>query len=110
MISSKCDVEHILLDMRTAIDVGKFYPINRTKNKNSLSQLGLLWQDVKEEIYQLTYDNYISGPDIDRNYPSTDKFWKFKKRIDEKVIYIKFKILYQDDRSVRLVSFHIDEP
>ena len=36
-------------------------------------------------------------------------FWVFKKNVDGNSIYIKFKVLYQKDGGVRVVSFHIDE-
>ena len=41
------DIEKILSDMRLAIDEGKFQPIERGKNKYTLSMLGISWDDVK---------------------------------------------------------------
>lgn len=95
--------------MRSAIDDGKFQPISRKKNIQTLSRLGITWEDVKSEIYELTTNEYLQGPEVDRDYPATDLFWMFKKSVDGQVIYIKFKILYQIDGSVRVVSFHLDE-
>ena len=106
---SVTDIQQILSDLRTAIDAGKFIPIERQKNKNTLAQLGITWQDAKNEIYELEARHYFQGPSIDRDRPSSDKFWVFKKRVDGEVIYIKFKVLYKEDGSVKLVSFHIDE-
>ena len=76
---------------------------------DTLAQLGLTWQDAKDEIYALTPQEYFKGPEIDRDFPSSDRFWIFKKRIEKNVVYIKFKVLYQEDGSVKFVSFHIDE-
>ena len=45
------DIEKVLSDRRLAIDEGKFQPIKREKNKNTLSILGISWEDVKSEIY-----------------------------------------------------------
>lgn len=109
-MTSTADIENILTDMRTAIDEGKFQPIPRGKNMNTLAQLGITWNDAKEEIYGLSASDYFQGPEVDRDFPSTDLFWMFKKSIDGQVIYIKFKVLYLEDGSVRLVSFHIDQP
>lgn len=64
---------------------------------------------VKEEIYDLKEEDYKSGPSVDRDDPSSDHFWVFKKKVDGNSIYIKFKVLYQKDGGVRVVSFHIDE-
>lgn len=106
--SDKDTVDKILCDMRTAIDNKKFIPVDRYKNMCTLGKLGLRWKDAKEEIYELTYDNYIKGPEIDRDDPLSDKFWFFKKKVDSNVIYIKFKILYQKCGDVKVVSFHFD--
>ena len=102
------DIDKILADMRLAIDDGKFQPISRKKNLNTLAQLGITWDDVKDEIYELTAGDYFQGPETDRDYPGTDPFWMFKKSVSGKIIYIKFKVLYLNDGSVKLVSFHID--
>lgn len=105
-----CDhVQKILSDMRYAIDNKKFYPIDRDKNLNTLALLGISWGAVKEEIYNLKEEDYICGPSVDRDDPSSDFFWIFKKKIDGNLIYVKFKVLYQEDGGVRVVSFHIDE-
>lgn len=101
-------IQKVLSDVRTAIDDGKFQPINRGKNRCTLSQLGLTWQDAKNEIYELTEQNYHSGPMTDRDNPQSDRFWVFKKNIDGNIIYIKFKVMYLEDQRVKVVSFHID--
>lgn len=82
-------VQKILSDMRYAIDNKKFYPINRRKNLDTLAHLGISWDAADD--------------------PSSDHFWVFKKKVDGNSIYIKFKVLYQKDGGVRVVSFHIDE-
>ena len=102
------DIEKIFGDMRLAIDTGKFQPICRRKNMNTLSILGISWEDEKSEIYELTAREYYQGPEVDRDFPNTDRFWMFKKNIGGQVIYIKFKILYLENGAVKLVSFHID--
>lgn len=108
-MATSAEISKILNDMRDAIDSNKFIPIKRTKNKNTLAQLGWTWTNVKSEIYTLTIAEYYSGPDIDRDFPQTDKFWIFKKIIDGQTIYIKFKVLYQEIGQVKVVSFHFDE-
>lgn len=104
------DIERVLRDMRLAIDAGKFQPVPRRKNMNTLAALGISWEDAKAEIHGLTASEYFQGPEADRDFPGTDPLWVFKKNIGGQVIYMKFKVLYLGDGSVRLVSFHIDEP
>ena len=103
------DVERVLKDVKLAISQGKFYPITRTKNLKTLAKMGITWEDAKDEIYELTLSNYVKGPMKDRDFPDTDLFWVFKKQMNGQLIYIKFKILYSEDSSLKLVSFHIDE-
>ena len=95
--------------LRWAIDMGKFQTVSRRKNLQTLAMLGLTWEDAKAEIYTLTINDYFQGPSVDRNFPTSDRLWVFKKKIDGESIYIKFKVLYMEDGSVRVVSFHIDE-
>ena len=108
-MASREEINKILTDMRYAIDQNKFIPIQRRKNLDTLAQLGLTWQDAKDEIYTLTDREYIKGPETDWDRPSTDSLWIFKKRIESDMIYIKFKVQYQEDGSIKLVSFHLDE-
>lgn len=108
--SSQADVDKVLQDMRIALQNNKICFIPRRKNMNTLSQLGILISDVRDELLNLSISDYISGPEVDRDFPSSDKFWIFKRRVNGQVIYIKFKVEYQVDGKVRVVSFHIDEP
>ena len=101
-------IRKILNDMRTAIDNKKFYPINRKKNMDTLAILGIPWEVARDEIYQLKESDYYCGPKVDRDFPEKDLLWEFKKDIDGHIIYIKFKVLYQGDGGVRVVSFHLD--
>lgn len=102
-------IQKILSDMRSAIDCNEFQLIPRKKNMDTLAKLGLTWEDAKSEIYTLSEKEYRRGPMLDLDDPGSDHFWEFKKRVDNETIYIKFKVLYKEDGSVKLVSFHIDE-
>ena len=108
-MASTEEIKRILEDLRLAIDKGKFTPISRRKNMRTLAQLGLTWEDAKDEIRSLSEKDYQKGPEADRDRPMEDKLWVFKKRVCGEVIYIKFKVLYQEDGSVKVISFHIDE-
>ena len=108
-MASLAEIQKILGDMRTAIDSGKFQPIHRRKNLDTLARLGITWADAKEEIYALSASHYRRGPMEDRDIPGSDHFWEFKKRVMGEMIYIKFKVMYQEDGRVKTVSFHLDE-
>lgn len=109
LTASTEDIEKVLSDMRNAIDKNKFIPVNRKKNLDTLAQLGILWGDAKREIYSLTCTDYFTGPEVDRDKPSSDNLWVFKKHVIGDVIYIKLKIEYQENGEVKVLSFHIDD-
>ncbi len=102
-------VDAFLNDMRAAIKAGRYAFIPRRKNLQTLAAHGLLLADVLDELMHLTFANYISGPETDRDRPSSDPFWIFKSSIEGERIYIKVKIEYQTDKGVKIVSFHMDE-
>ena len=102
-------IQKVLSDMRTAIDSNKFQPVDRKKNLDTLAKMGITWSDAKDAIYTLTEQEYRRGPMLDMDDIPSDHFWEFKKRVDNETIYVKFKVLYQEDGRVKLVSFHIDE-
>jgi len=110
MRSSQADVEQILRDMRFALQQNKMTLIPRRKNLDTLSKKGWLWRDVKNAMINLTYNDYREGPELDYDDPTSDKLWIFKTNIDNDIIYIKFKVMYQTDGRVKTLSFHIDEP
>lgn len=110
VMSSQSDVEKFLSDMRAGISAGKATIIPRNKNLDTLAKLGLLPKDVYQEAQNLTFADYICGPEIDYDFPNTDKLWVFKTMIDSACIYIKVKVEYQDNGKVRFLSFHFDEP
>lgn len=102
------DINKILADMRNAIDNHKYIPVFRKKNLDTLAILGITWSDALEEIYSLTSSDYDSGPEIDRDRPLSDSLWVFKKNVYGSLIYIKFKIEYQENGDIKILSFHID--
>lgn len=109
MISSRNNVEYFLNDVKTAVQNDAVIPINRDKNIRSLATLGITWSDALEEISSLDYEHYIEGPEIDRDQPSSDYLWVFKKRVLGEMIYIKLKILHRCNGELKVLSFHIDE-
>lgn len=101
-------IELTLANMRDAIKANRYNFIGRTKNKDTLARLGINYSQAVKEMEELTAKNYISGPDPDRDYPEREPLWKFKKQISGSIVYIKFKIRY-DDAGLVIISFHFDE-
>ena len=75
---------------------------------DTLAQLGITWQHAFNEMYELTSSDYHAGPEQDRDFPDSDSLWVFKKVVNGQIIYIKFKVMYQQNGETKIVSFHID--
>lgn len=110
MRSDRNDVEKFLSEVREAIrQQNSSFEGQRHKNKQTLIKLGLLVSDVYEYVSELTYRDYVKGPEIDRDFPTSDNFWMFKKNINNESIYIKLKLRKQTNGCAAIVSFHIDD-
>lgn len=109
MKSSQSEVELLLSDMRKAIEANSYTFAERKKNMRTLASLAITVEDAVDELYELTYDDYISGPDEDRNNSSSDNYWVFKKSVYSRLIYIKLKVLYLGNRDLFIMSFHIND-
>lgn len=101
-------IEVFLSEVRESIESGKAMLVQREKNIRTLATLGMMPEDVYDEIRDLRACHFYSGPSVDRDYPESEKIWIFKKEIQHKMIYIKFKVLYRDSL-VKVLSFHFDE-
>ncbi len=108
MTASDKEIDQILVDMRSAIVSKKYIPVPRRKNIETIARLGITWSDALNEIYSLSRTDYISGPEIDKDRPSSDMLWIFKKNVYGNLIYIKFKMEYQENGDVKIISFHFD--
>lgn len=109
MGASRLEIDSFLELVREAIACKNYTFVGRKKNMQSMAQYGLLFQDILDAIDELTYLNYIKGPDLDHDPSESDHIWVFKKSIDGNKFYIKIKIIICDS-SLRIISFHIDEP
>lgn len=103
------EVEDFLEMVRDAIDNKRFTFISREKNRKSMAQHGLLVRDVLDEIYNLTYGNYVCGPEPDDDVNEPDPVWIFKTYIICNTFYIKIKIVVDDNQKLKIISFHIAE-
>lgn len=102
------DIEKALSDVRWALAQNKFTFVPRTKNMQTMANLGITSYDVIDIVYNLRPHECVKGAVEDRDFPDSDLFWVFVTKVRNESVYIKFKILYQKDKSVKIVSFHIE--
>ena len=80
--------------------------VPRKKNMDSISNLGLTIQDVKNELLSLEFKDYQSGPEGDYSY--SGDIWIFKRKLGTTELYIKLKIDIANDGTeiLKCLSFH----
>jgi len=84
-----------------------FYFVDRKKSRDCLARLGITDQQAKVEIMGLTYEDYYRGPLPDKG-TTGGELWEFGKRIEEKEMFIRLKVVLQYNMA-KCQSFHIAE-
>ena len=79
--------------------------VRRKENLATISSLGLTIPDVKSILSQLTYKDYVKGPESDKD-GSGSMVWEFGIHIKGEAIYIKLSDDFSFDKA-RCISFHI---
>lgn len=82
-----------------------FIFIPRKKNLDTISLLGIKISYVKTLFAQLTYKDYINGPEKDKDRHG-NLIWEFGIHIQGKEIYIKLSDDFSFNRA-KCISFHI---
>jgi hypothetical protein len=106
--SSKSDVDDFLSEVFSLVRSEDYEPANRKKNIDTLALLGWKWKEAVDALLELSYSDYVSGPDPDRGFPNGDNVWVFKKVCENKTIYIKLQIMTHPCKKLFIFSFHID--
>lgn len=106
MKANKEEVASFLKDARSLIDAGEVLIVKRTINLQDIADIGLTMKGVKQELCDLTEDNYSKGPELDRDFPGD--IWVFGKKIIDQEVYIKLKIdKMGKNTKLTCISFHI---
>ena len=93
--------------IKESVNKGNVIFVNRQKNIQALFDMELTEYEVFQKLLELKYDDYISGPEVDRN-KTGGQIWKFQHTITGIYIYIKLKF-YQDNKIdyLKILSFHL---
>ena len=80
------------------------------KNRDTLTKLGITFQQRADEIRGLRSEHYVSGPEDDHD-GSGAKVWIFGKEVDKKMIYIKLRVINQNKgkKYWKCMAFHFPE-
>ncbi len=103
--SSRDQVACFIEELRDALAEGYgLTVVNRQKNRNALTRLGMNYKDVRLQLMRLSVGHYVSGPEKDAGgYPGV--LWIFRLPVETKQLYVKLNLLHYCRRIICL-SFH----
>jgi len=81
--------------------------IKREKWPDPIARLGITPKQAKQEIMELTYEDYYRGPIPDTG-PKGGEYWEFGKTIYGQEVFIKLKTVSKYSVAV-CFSFHIPD-
>lgn len=102
-VVSRAQVLLFLVKAKKLIANGKWSFVQRKKNLDALALLGWTEKDAVEFLYSLMPENYVSGPEEDRDIAGED-VWTFGAEIEGVEYYIKLKL--KSGHQVLCLSFH----
>ncbi|OHE40946.1 MAG: hypothetical protein A2Y16_03190 [Tenericutes bacterium GWF2_57_13] len=85
--------------------------INTAKNRETRFRLGITIDDQKRIIGNLVADDYLKGPEPDRDQTFPGDVWIFKRVEFNTTFYIKLKLIIRGDNTnlaLIAISCHID--
>lgn len=85
----------------------RFVFLGRRKNLDTLALLGITRTHAEFLVMGLTPEDYVQGPDADRNYPDYE-MWVFGLRVSGREVYVKLQVIL-DPAGCVCVSFHESE-
>ncbi|NQU73491.1 MAG: type II toxin-antitoxin system MqsR family toxin [Candidatus Omnitrophica bacterium] len=101
--ASQSDITLFFIDFkRVAQD--KFIFVGRKVNLDCISRLGITIKGAKNIIFGLTYRDYISGPDKDRDR-KMGNVWVFGTLVDKTEVYLKLSDNFKCNIA-KCISFH----
>ncbi|MBI4304382.1 MAG: hypothetical protein HY665_08630 [Chloroflexi bacterium] len=83
-----------------------FVFVERDKSLDSIARLGITLRQAKQEIMELTYEDYCRGPVTDRDRGG--QLWEFGKRICGEEMFIRLKVVPEYGMA-KCQSFHVAE-
>jgi hypothetical protein len=100
-------VSEFLKRFRGAVEAGRLLVIPRGKNNEFLARHGMNTDEREEVLISLTFADYESGPEEDRDHTGEKDIWKFNAVYLGIKIHIKIKLAKdQDVYYAKCLSFH----
>jgi hypothetical protein len=81
---------------------------SRRETLATFAQLGITRPHAQSLVLTLTPDDYVKGPETDRNKPSLE-IWVFGLAVRSDEVYVKLQIITDPPEECVCMSFHIAE-
>ena len=107
-MATAADISVFLTQVKSSLSSNNYKILDqRWKYRSTLSQLGIVDQDVIDDIRNLSCnENWIQEPDDNPSFPGD--VWMCKKQLHGTCIYIKLKIQSSSIGLLLIMSYHID--
>lgn len=106
--STKEQVESFLNYLHTKLNIFSIVFDQRDKNRQTLADLEISYNQRIDFIKSMKPEDYIDGPNKDTNDTTRPDYWVFGIKVKEKDIYVKINLGYSN-KPVICISFHIAE-
>lgn len=107
-MTSEDQIEQFLEEFKVKLSIwGLVLRKDRGKNTQTLADLEITFNDVKEILNGLILEDYVEGPLPDTLYRISE-LWVFGKEVKSEEIYIKIS-MGRLNSEVICISFHIAE-
>ena len=102
------EISAFLTHVKFALSTGNYTILEqRQKYMSTLTQLGIVKQDVIDDIRGLTAnENWSTKPDNNPSFPGD--VWICKKHLHGTCIYIKLKLQISGSGALLIMSYHLD--
>lgn len=101
-VRTKAEVEIFLNRFFPKMDIWGIFFLNRDKNQNALTALGIVPEARERYIRELTADDYV---ETIASAMAFGDMWVFGRDINSREVYIKISLGNPDDRTI-CISFH----
>ena len=107
-MATAAEISAFLTQVKASLSSNNYKILDqRWKYVSTLAQLGIVDQDVIDDIKNLSHsENWIREPDNNPTFPGD--VWMCKKQLHGACIYIKLKIQSSPSGQLLIMSYHID--
>ena len=106
-MATRSEVEQFLSKFKVKLEIFGIFFLDRDKNVNSLTDLGITRLERLAVVKSIEVDDYSEGPILDQ-LSGFGEMWVFGKDVKGKEVYIKITLGHPNTNTI-VISFHTAE-